>query len=354
MKVSRLIIIIVVVVLIAIVALVAISALAPSGPSSSAWSSAAGYPVQVSGTYGIGGQQCGSLGQRLYCVGGTDPAGGPRSEVYTSSAISSVGNITGWNLDTSSYPQDIANQSCVASSSYVYCVGGTHDDSEDDVASSYFAQVNGSGVVGAWTPTTQFPVPVDTQSCVASSGYIYCVGGYNETDGQELDTSASNSVYYAPIASTGIGNWTETTSYPPGVYLPSCAASGGYIYCLGGLNSNGNAQSADYYAAASSAGVGSWSQTTSYKISASGMSCVVSGGNIYCVGGETQSAFSKNVYYAPVSSTGIGAWTQVSSYPVASATDCVVASSSLYCVGGFDGSSVGENSDVYFAPLASL
>ncbi len=352
MKVSRLIIVIVVVVLIVLVALIAISTLAPSSPSSTAWQSASGYPIQVGGSYGIGGQQCNSVGQSIFCVGGTDPAGGPRSEVYSSS-ITSSGNITGWKPDANAYPGDIANQSCVASSNYVYCVGGTYDASYDDSYYTYFAPVNSNGTVGHWTQTTSYPIAVDTESCVASSGYIYCVGGYNETDGTSADTLASYSVWFAPISSSGIGNWTQTTSYPSDVYLPSCAAGGGYIYCIGGVNDDANPVSTDYYAALSSSGVGTWTQTTSYPVSASGQSCVISGGNIYCVGGEKQSSFATAVYFASVSSTGVGKWSQASSYPAAADTDCVVASGNLYCVGGFEGSS-SEVNDVFFAPLSSL
>ena len=340
---------------IAIIAVVAVSALLPSGPSSSAWSEAAAYPLEVAGTYGIGGQQCGSSGQYVYCVGGTDPNGGPTHDTYYA-AVSSTGNISGWTAGSSTYPQNIANQSCIASSGYLYCVGGTYDDAYDDVAASYFAPVNGNGSAGTWTQTTAYPIPVDTESCVASTGYIYCVGGYNETDGTAADSDPSNSIWYAPISSSGIGNWTATTAYPEATYLPSCTAASGYIYCVGGADSStGNAANTVYYAALSSSGVGSWSQTTNYPIAASAQACVTSGGDIYCVAGETQSGFSSAVYYAPISSSGVGTWTHVSSYPASVATVCFVAGSNLYCVGGFDSSSTGvDTNSVYYAPLSSL
>ncbi len=340
--------------MIAIIAIVAISALIPSGPSSAAWSEAAGYPLQVAGTYGIGGQQCGSNGQYVYCVGGTDPNGGPSQDVYYA-AVGATGNISSWSSGSYSYPQIVANESCVASSAYVYCVGGTHDSTYDDTPDSYFAPVNANGSVGAWTQTTSYPIAIDTESCVASTGYIYCVGGYNETDGTYADSVTSNSVWYAPISSSGIGTWTETTDYPSGTYLPTCASASGYIYCVGGFDENGNPVNLVYYAPLSSSGVGLWSQTTDYLISASGQACVTSGGDIYCVAGETSSAFAHAVYYAPVSSSGVGSWIQVSSYPAYVATDCVVASGDLYCVGGFlSSSSAIDTNGVYYAPLSSL
>ena len=99
MKATRILIVVAVLVVIALVALYAFEVvLAPTAPAkSSTWSTAAGYPVQVGGAFGIAGQQCINSTSYVYCVGGQDANGGPRNEVYTSSAItqSSV-NITTW------------------------------------------------------------------------------------------------------------------------------------------------------------------------------------------------------------------------------------------------------------------
>jgi N-acetylneuraminic acid mutarotase len=292
----------------------------------------------------------------IYCIGGQDINGGPRNEIFSSPSLSSSSgnNITGWISGSSQYPQNINGQSCVAYSTYVYCVGGTYDDGGDDIASSYYAPLSG-GVVGTWSSTTAFPIPVDTQSCVASSGYVYCVGGNNETDGTDADSVLSTSVYFAPLSSSGIGSWSQTTAYPQGVYLPACFSTSDYIYCIGGADSNDNAVSTDYYASLSSSGVGAWTQTTAYPIAASGQACAISSGYIYCVGGEeTESSYTNAVRYAPVTSGGIGAWEGAPNYPLSTGTTCVLASGTLYCIGGFDGSSAGESSTVYYASLSSL
>ena len=180
MKISRMILIVLVVVIIAIIAVYALTPLLYP-PSSSPWKTAANYPIQVADTAGVWAQQCVNSTAYVYCIGGQDVAYGPHNAVYTSSAISSSsGNITSWTPDSNLYPQTIYGQSCVTSSGYIYCTGGTYDDLGDDVASSYYAPLNSNGVVGTWSPTTAFPVPVDGQSCAASSGYIYCVGGFDE------------------------------------------------------------------------------------------------------------------------------------------------------------------------------
>ena len=163
-------------------------------------------PFQAEDTVGVSGQQCVNSTAYVYCIGGVDVTGGPHNAVYTSSTISSSsGNITSWTPDSNSYPQTIYGQACVASSGYLYCVGGTYDDSGDDVASSYYAPLSSDGVVGTWSSTTAYPVPVDSQYCVASSGYIYCVGGFDEALGTNATSYPSNSVEYAPLSSSGIG-----------------------------------------------------------------------------------------------------------------------------------------------------
>jgi len=359
MRISRIIIIVLVVVVVAIVAVAAMSVLLTPKQSSSAWSAAADYPVQVGGTYGIAGQQCVNNTVYITCVGGQDIQSGPRSDIYYSSAITPSGGISTWTLDSSNpYPKIIDGESCVSYSGYVYCVGGTYDGAGDDVAASYYAPLASGGGVGNWSSTTAFPIPIDSQSCVAATGYIYCVGGDNETDGTNTDAVATNSVWYAQLSTSGIGSWERTTGYPENVFFPSCFTAYGNVYCLGGADGNDNSLNAVYFAALSSSGVGTWTKTQSYPMQESGQACAFSSGYVYCVGGETAGgsspSYTNAVYYAPVSASGIGGWKQVGVYPLSIGTTCVVSSAHLYCVGGFDSSTEGVESDVNYASLASL
>jgi hypothetical protein len=357
---AKVLIVIAVIVIIAVAGIYAVEVLtaAPS-TCTSTWHCGAGYPIEIDGTYAVEGLQCVPGNTTIYCVGGADANGGPQNGVYYAD-ISDSGNITGWTPSSSTYPQYIFDQSCVTSSGYIYCVGGSYDDSYDDVASSYYAQIMPNGTLSSWSSTTAYPIPVDTESCVANSSYVYCVGGFNETDGSEADATASSSVWYAPLSSSGIGAWTLTTAYPDGVYLPSCYAANGYIYCIGGVNGNLNAVDTTYYARLSAAGVGSWTQTTAYRVAALLPACVVSVGDILCVGGETGSesssspTFTSVVYYAPITSSGIGTWDKATSYPISIGTDCVSSSGNVYCVGGLDQSSTGLDSFVEYASITTL
>jgi len=356
MKISRVLIIVVVIIVIVIVALFAYEVIVPSNSNkNSIWFSAAEYPLETAATLGAGGQQCVNNIVYVYCVGGEDINNGPRNVVYTSSPISSSSsNISSWTTDSNVYPQNVYAESCVTFSGNIYCIGGINDDAQDDTAASYYASLN-NGAVGTWNSTTSYPIPVDTESCVTSSGYAYCVAGNNQTGGSDANAVNSSSVWFAPLSSSGIGNWSLTNSYPAGVYYPTCFASQGYIYCIGGVSTNGDSANSVYYASLSSSGVGTWMQTTAYPQALSGQSCVIVSSTIYCVGGQgNNGAYSTAVYYATVSSSGVGSWKTGKSYPDTIVTSCVVNGETMYCIAGYDLSSSGYSSSVYYASLSAI
>lgn len=174
----RKVIIIAVVVVVVILVLAVVGVILESNSGSSEWITAKDYPLQVDEAFGVAGQQCVNSTGYIYCIGGMDLNGGPRYNVYSSSALSSsFHNVTSWTTDSHHYPQNIDFQSCVAYSDDVYCVGGSYDDAGDDVASSYYASLSDNGTVGSWVSTTAYPIPIDTQYCVAYTGHIFCVGG---------------------------------------------------------------------------------------------------------------------------------------------------------------------------------
>ncbi len=322
------------------------------------WLSAAPYPLQNSGVYGVGGEQCLGLSNRIYCIGGQDTTNRPQNAVFVSSILSSSSNITAWSPGSNSYPAPTNGESCVESSKYVYCIGGSNDTRGDDSLASYYSTLNSNGVLGPFLQTTSFPVPVDSQSCVSFASYIYCVGGNNETNGAAVNSTSSSSVWFAKLSSGGIGPWLETTSYPSSAYFPSCTADSGngYIYCVGGLDSAGDALKDSYYARLSSSGVGAWNATSPYPLALSAQYCFVFSGNIYCIGGQgpTENSYTSAVYYANVSASGIGTWKQAPSYPQSLTTDCAVAQGVVYCVGGFEENAQGETANVYYASLSAL
>jgi hypothetical protein len=296
------------------------SATTSIAPAHLEWSPSASYPTS------IWTQSCVESGAYIYCVGGlsgSDLTTEAASAVYFAPVSSS--GVGDW-ASTTSYPTTIRSQSCVAASSTIYCVGGYAGSTLSDLV--YYAPLSSEGV-GPWTNTTSYPFPVWSNSCVASSSGIFCVGGGTATTSA---LSSASAVYFAPFSSSGVGQWVSTTSYPVGVKQFSCAASSSDIYCVGGYDSTDV-----YYAPLSPSGVGSWGNTTGYPftVGANLASCVTVGDAIYCIGGHTGPNVSSDVYQAAISQSGVGQWVNDTSYPTTVwGESCVTSGGQIICVGG--------------------
>jgi hypothetical protein len=216
-----------------------------------------------------------------------------------------------------------AQQTCVASSGTVYCIGG-------ESTSTYYSQLSSAGL-GSWMPTADYPVPVEEESCSVSSDYIFCVGGnIGGADAGAISPTAD--VYYAPLSPSGIGAWTASTPYPYAT-APQCMINSGYIYCIS-ANSTGVGSPDAYYAPISSSGVGAWTPTAGPPTWTEGCSSI--GGYGYCFGGgscppdgPSSDCYSPS-YFAPLTPNGIGTWNTTTELPTAVSATYVTAGSYIY------------------------
>ncbi len=278
---------------------------------------AANFPLFIAD-----GTSCVASGDYMYCVGGYNgtTSGNGRGQLNnTYYALLSPAGIGLWK-STTAYPTGIQDESCVASSSYIYCVGG--DDAPNALTSAtYYAPVSPSGI-GSWTRTTAYPNPI-VPRCMTDLNRIYCAGAHYS--GGRF-TLASGDVYSAPLSPNGIGTWTASPRLPTGT--AGCSASGGYAYCFGGGNCPppSDCPSPSYYAPLLSGGTGNWTRTTDLP-TAGWAHYVAAVSYVYYMAGP------KN-YYAHLSSDGIGPWAQTTPYPLDSPGSCVSVGIYIYCVGG--------------------
>jgi PGF-pre-PGF domain-containing protein len=240
------------------------------------------------------------------------------------------------------YPIPLTVSSCVTYGTTVYCVGGTNAG-QFNVNSVYYAPISSTGV-GGWTATTAYPANVAGESCISYGGNIYCIGGDFNVN--------TNTVYYAPIlTSNALGSWTSVTNYPVNAQLPSCLDYGSNIYCVGGVNVN-NYNSVYYAPILTSNALGSWTSVTNYPANVQGTRCILYGNNIYCVGGF-MSTYTNAVYYAPIlTSNALGSWTSVTNYPTNIGWhSCTSYSNTIFCIAGYN--SLGSNyvNAIYYAPI---
>jgi YVTN family beta-propeller protein len=293
----------------------------------------------------------------IYCVNDISPYGTSPATHYASVSGTNVGAWT----QTTPYPilgdgSDSVSPSCVLSNGYIYCVGGGMGRTSHVptlIANAVYAPVTSTGI-GAWTQTTPYPMAAADLDCITSNGYIYCIGGI-------VPGSATfeRYAYSAPLSSTGIGAWTKsTTLYPASLGAPGtvCTASNSDIYCIGGVDTEDNLAylySSAYYAPISSGSVGAWTQTTPYPVPIVFNACATSNGYIYCTGGQQEGVYGTTAdYYAPLSSSGaIGAWTQTTPYPIrVYSQSCTASNSYIYCIAGTN--AAGGVTAVYSAPLS--
>jgi len=311
---------------------VIVSATNSSSGQLSTWVPTTGYPFAVEAF------SCVSSGGYVYCVGGandtspTTVVGDMNGTYYASLSGTGVGP---W-MPTTNYPIGIQDQSCVSSTDYIYCVGGyTGGLDGKNTAAVYYASLSPSGI-GPWAPTTPYPNP-GGGDCMTDSGYIYCVGPhYNGT----AFTSTSD-VYFAPLSANGIGNWSESVGFP--ARTAGCSGSGGYVYCFGGGNCPPappphDCPSPSYFAPLSSNGSGVWNLTSELP---------TAGFGAYVTADSYEYYFANEVYVAHLSADGIGGWATTTPYPDSGAVaSCVADGLYVYCIGG-------STNDVYFARIAA-
>lgn len=282
---------------------------------------------------------CASDGSYIFCVGGwTDSAFTTTTATTEYTAVSPLPNTIAWSSQRpipgggngqTGGPNGI-DASCGWSNGYTFCVQANGE--------TWYASAS-SGTVGAWFRGTSYPLSfaVWPPTCVTDAGYIYCIGGADQTQ-------VSDAVYSTSISASGFGTWLPQNAYPNVVAGLDCVVYSHYIYCVGGGTTFEDGYISDTYVASLSSGtVGAWNAGTSYPVVNFGAGCGVIGSTLYCVGGY--SGGMSRVYTAALSTSSpyIGPWTHGTDYPVAQWDfNCLGVNGTLYCIGGF--AQTGESS----------
>ena len=217
------------------------------------WSSVASYPNALAGT------SCVVYSGYIYCVGGFDGSGDEVASTYYASVSS---GLTSWS-GTTQYPLAVDRESCAVYSGYIYCVAGETaigSNQNSPLTSVYSAPLSPSGI-GQWTAVQSYPTALAALSCAPYSGNLYCVGGF---DGNLISSTdaylgySSGNQYGGPSVQS-LDSWTDLTQYPVPIDSSSCVAALGYVYCIAGNSVSQNSQTllnpiaSTYYAAISGA-----------------------------------------------------------------------------------------------------
>ena len=284
----------------------------------------------------------------VYVIGGT---GGPAQSAVYYSKLNSDGSIGAWLTSVSALPVGTTGHSSVASNGYVYVIGGS--DGVDVQAAVYYAKLNSDGSVDAWqTSPNALPAGRYLSSVVSTDGYVYVTGGY--------DTNNQSTVYFANLNSDGsTGTWTTNiNALPEARSSHSSIASNGYIYVLGGVDESNIAQSSVFYAKINSGSIPS-PATSVWSMSANDLpatrwshSSVANNGYVYVLGGIDGGSTQLTVYYAKLGKNGsVGEWmTSANALPAERRyLSSAVSGDYIYVLGGADATSA--LSSVFYAKL---
>jgi N-acetylneuraminic acid mutarotase len=253
--------------------------------------------------------------------------------------------VSGWT-STTAFTTARGAANTIAYNGYLYVLGGNGSSVFSDVQ---YAPINAStGAVGSWTATTSFPTARYAFTSFVYNGYLYVLGGFDNTN------AALSDVQYAPINSNGtVGSWTSTTSFTTARDNFAATVYDGYAYVIGGKNNSGTQLNDVQYAPINSNGtVGSWTSTTSFTTARSSLNAVVYNGYLYMMGGYDGSVTYNDVQYAPINSNGtVGSWTSTTSFTTArSDFSAMISGGYLYVIAGYAGGDLG---DVQYAPINS-
>ncbi|MEI9914395.1 MAG: hypothetical protein WDN66_05495 [Candidatus Saccharibacteria bacterium] len=276
----------------------------------------------------------------IYLIGGSTTS---ITATVIYSQINSNGTIGSWNT-TTSLPSATVYSSAVAYNGYVYEIGGSVGGSP--VTTVDYAKFNSNGTIGSWTATSTLPLIRADASAAAYNGYIYEIGGFN-------NSGSVNTVYYAPVNADGtLGSWNTTTVLPSATQYQTSVEYNGYLYLIGGF-SGGSTQTVDYAPINPNGTLGSWAATASLPTGVQAGSSAVYNGYIYEFGGYNVGSGNtvNTAYYAPIYANGsLGTWQSLTNLSANTQDESSVAYNGvIYVIGGDNG--VSNSTTVNYAAI---
>ena len=253
--------------------------------------------------------------------------------------------------------------------SYVFSVGGA-DATNTAITTTYRAQIQATGALGAWATMTALPAarayltvvaataytaPLDTTTAAA---YVYAIGGVDAT-GQTVST-----VYMTKVAPDGsVSAWQTTAALPTPLHSAAGAVFRGYVYLIGGAGATNAPVATAYRAVVSADGtLGSWETLAALPQATAYLSVAQFGPYLYAVGGDAGTATavlntasgteSANVYQATINlrdgTLASPAWTTLTAMNKArSKHSTLAAGGALLTSSGVYGGSAGSSENSY-------
>lgn len=241
------------------------------------------------------------VGDTLYLIGGYDVGLLAESDVVYR-ATSNDGELGEWTT-TTALPAPRALGDIVTIDARIYVVGGANGGGAQP--SVYVGEPDAAGAIPSWAALPDLPEARKAHAAVASSGYLYAVGGADGANARQA------TVFYAPIRTDGtLGSWQVTMPLPGPRANHGSVAARGFMYAIGGDESDTTTLSTVFVAEVdpNTGQLGSWATTTPLPVARKALVALTDGTYIYVIGGLGASATTE-VRYSRIGDDGtLGTW----------------------------------------------
>lgn len=233
--------------------------------------------------------------------------GGFSSAVVQYATINTNGSLGTWTTDTA-MPTQCGNTSGTGYNGYLY-IACSASGGNGQTSTIKYAPINSNGTVGTWNATTaSLPNVINFDTMVAYAGYLYVVGGNNAS------SVTQNTVTYGAMStSTGdIATFSATSTLNVAVQYANVGIVDGYMYRIGGENNSGGTETSTEFAKINSNGtLGTWTTGNSLGTGAEKQVLAVWGNYYYLISGAQTSRSTASQYGIINADTGFvtGSWT---------------------------------------------
>ena len=236
------------------------------------------------------------LNGTAYLVGGSGPDGKPVATVWSLAADPATGALGAWTPVDATLPAARTGASVLAVSDGILVAGGAGADGAP-TATVWKSTAAKDGKLGSFADQPALPLAVSFSSIAFDAGYVWVYGG---ADAKGAVGAVQRATYgAAPGASgtaavEGVQRWavSDAANLPVGRTGASGFTANGTLYLVGG--STGTAPATEvYWAVPTAAGdIAGWKHLDVTDLPAPGLagaSAVVSGSQVFVIGGKTDS-----------------------------------------------------------------
>lgn len=218
---------------------------------------------------------------RLYILGGLlDDSGAVLlSGDVKSALLDNKGSLGPWRVEQS-LMDDVYDIACLVSPDNILYVSGGRG-AENNITTVRYAQLSGDGKMGIWKTAAALPQALAGHKMCMYDNVLYVVGGANEA------TPVVN-CYMARVNSDGsLQPWVATTPLPVARAHHALGERDGYIYVIGGIQDSELAESTAIYSAyvQPGGGLGTWKTVGATTVSRTNQASAKSDDVVYMVGG---------------------------------------------------------------------